>query len=221
MLTRMHVLMSRETIQQGRGVPLADYDKSLMASLGTLPKQAQAGFAAACAERLYPSYAAFLGVSKRDDHGLVRHALDVAWEGAKTGVVADADSSGLVERCVTVIPADDAEDPIPVHADDAIASVAYALQAAAGLDPRAAGWAAEQVTDSLDNFLLSNEIDINDPDGEQRVWDHPLVKAEVARREEDLRRLHGPLDWGEAVDAVRARATGMSALPLERLDGVV
>ena len=110
------------------------------------------------------------------------------------------------------------EEAIPAHADDAIASVAYALQAAAGLDAKAAGWAAEQVTNCLDTFLLSNEIDISAPDAEQRVWEHPLVVAEVRRRKDDLRRLVEPPDWGTAVDAVRTAATGVSALPLDRLD---
>jgi hypothetical protein len=72
--------------------------------------------------------------------------------------------------------------------------------------------------DSLDSFLLSNEIDISLPDAEQRVWKHPLVTAEVSRREADLRRLDSASDWKAEVDAVRADATGLSALPLERLD---
>jgi hypothetical protein len=86
-----------------------------------------------------------------------------------------------------------------------------------GLDAKAAGWAAEQVTNCLDTFLLSNEIDISDPDAEQRVWEHPLVITEVRRRKDDLRRLAESPDWQTTVDAVRATSTGLSALPLDRL----
>jgi hypothetical protein len=148
----------------------------------------------------------------------VRRALDVAWESAKTGVSQVPDPRDLVEQCVGLIPGHDAEESIPPHADDAIASVAYALQAAAGLDERAAGWAAQRGTDSLDDFLRSSEIDPFLPDAERRVWEHPLVTEEISRRGADLRRLSGASDWEAAVDAVRADAARVSALPLERLD---
>jgi hypothetical protein len=222
MLSRLRAVLRGQppVVAQGRRmVPLADYDDALKADLKVLPQRTQAAFSAACAERLYPAYAAFVKASARDDHGLVRRTLDIAREAAKTGSVPVADPADLFEQCVALIPRDESgEDAIPAHADDAIASTAYALQAAAGLDGRAAGWAAERVTNSLDSFLLTNEIDISDPEAERRVWEHPLVAAEVDRRKDDLRQLADASDWVGAVDAVRARATGVSALPLDRLD---
>ena len=202
-----------------RVVPLADYDSALKVELKELQQRTQATFAVSCAERLYPAYAAFVQASGRDDQGLIRRTLDLAWDGARTGVVAAEDPAILFEQCVALIPGDQSEEEaIPAHADDAIASVAYALQAAAGLDDKAAGWAAEQVTNCLDTFLLSNEIDISAPDAEQRVWEHPLVVAEVRRRKDDLQRLAEGPDWGAAVEAVRATSTGVSALPLDQAD---
>jgi len=221
MLSRLRALAGGRPAAAARArgvVPLAEYDLALKAALVTLPERTQAAFAAACAERLYPAYAAFARASGRDDGGLVRQALDLAWQGAKLGVVPEADASGLVERCVALIPDAEAEDAIPAHADDGIASAAYALQAAAGLDPRAAGWAAQRVTDALDDFVRSNDVDGTLPDAEQLVWEHPLVRAEISRREDDLRRLSSASDWPAAVDGVRASATAVSALPLERLD---
>ena len=184
-----------------------------------LSVRTQAAFAAACAERLYLAYAAFMEASGRDDRGLVRRTLDLAWDGATSSAVPVADPVGLFEQCVALISGDGSElGAIPAHADDAIASAAYALQAAAGLDDAAAGWAAERVTNSLDHFLQLTEIDMADPEVERRIWDHPLVAAEVARREDDLRRLAEASDWGAAVDAVRRAATGVSALPCDRLN---
>ena len=201
-----------------RDVPLAEYGRVLKASLATLPLRTQGAFAAACAERLYPAYAAYRLVSGGDDEGLVRQALDLAWQQAEMGADLDVDPGSLVERCVALLTGDETEDVIPAHADDAIASVAYALQAAAGLDPRASGWAAERVTDTIDTFILSNDIDDTLPDADRRVWEHPLMRAEISRREDDLRRLDSSSDWRAAVDAVHASATRASALPLERLD---
>jgi hypothetical protein len=158
-------------------VPLAEYDLALKAALMALPERTQAAFAAACAERLYPAYGAFARTSGLDDEGLVRKALDLAWQGAKVGVAQEDGPSSLVERCLALIPDDEAEDAIPAHAEDAIASVAYALQAAAGLDPRAAGWAAQRVTNTLDDFVRSKDVDGSLPDAEQRVWEHPLIRT--------------------------------------------
>ena len=222
MLNRLRVLFGMTAAAPTTGrrvVPLADYDAALKADLKELPQRTRAAFAAACAERLYPAYAAFVQASGRDDNGLIRRTLDLAWDGSRTGVVAAADPADLFEQCVALIPSDESpEEVIPAHAEDAIASVAYALQAAAGLDDKAAGWAAEQVTNCLDTFLLSSEIDISAPDAEQLVWEHPLVVTEVRRRQGDLRQLAETPDWPTAVDAVRATSTGVSALPLDRLD---
>jgi uncharacterized protein YjaG (DUF416 family) len=220
MLSRLRsVFGQRSTATPGyRVVPLADYDATLRVSLRYLPHHVQAAFAAACAERLYPSYAGFLAATRRDDGGIVRQALDLAWEGAMAQAMPGVDSNALVERCVALIPSDGGDDVIPPHADDAIASAAYALQAAAGLDNGEAGWAAQRVTDALDNYLLSTEIDIDAAEAEQRVWHHPLIQAEVTRREDDLRQLGDTSDWTSAVGIVRARAGAVSALPLDLLD---
>ena len=203
---------------QRRKSPLVEYDMALKTELQGLPQRTQAAFAAACAERLYPSYAAFLRASGRDDGAVVRRALDLAWESAKSGEVRDADPGGLIERCITLIADDGAGDTVAVHADDAIACAAYALQAAAGLDPLASGWAAQRVTDALDTFVLSKDIDPGTPDADQRVWEHPLMEAEIKRREDDLRRLADNSAWAASVDAVRIGAAAVSALPLDHLD---
>ena len=157
--------------------------------------------------------------SGRDDQGLVRRTLDVAWEGAKSGAVPVADPGELFDQCVALIPSDDSDqDPIPAHADDAIASAAYAFEAAANLDEMAGGRAAQRVTDCLDDFLLSNDIDASQPNPEQLVWEHPLITDKISRREQDLRRPADSSDWGAAVDEVRTRATKSTALPIDRLD---
>ena len=201
-----------------RAAPLAEYDRALKVDLKAMPPRAQAAFAAACAERLHLAYVAYLEASGRDDDGLIRRALDLAWDGATTGGVPDADSSEIVERCVALIPGAAAEFAVPPFVDDSIAAAAYALTAAIGLDPDAAGWAATRVTDALDDFVRSTDIDAALPGAEQRVWDHPLVQVEMSRRRKDLDRLLGGSDWAATVAAVRMSAARVSALPLDQLD---
>ena len=115
-----------------------------------------------------------------------------------------------------MIPDADAPAGLPSHADWAIYAVAWSLTAAANLDPRAAGFAARQVTDSLDAFLLRDEIP-NPPSEDQYVWDHPLVRAELRRRDADLHTLASQTDWTAAVDLIRRNAETSSVLPLDRL----
>lgn len=204
--------------------PTAAYASGLKARMAALPDWQQAALAAACAERLYPAYAAFRDVSGTDEGGLVRRALDLAWEGATAGSISEADPAALFERCVALIPDQEADFTIPDHADDGIAAAAYALQAAAGLSGEAAGWAATRGTDALDAFLINSgavawtaTTRAERAQMDQRVWEHGLVRAEVARREADLACL-ATGDRAGSVREIRARATGDSLLPLDQLD---
>jgi uncharacterized protein YjaG (DUF416 family) len=206
------------------GFPTVAYADDMKARIATLPVWQQAAFAAACAERMYPAYAAFRDLSGLDDDGVVRRALDHAWEGAETGSISESDPGALFERCVALIADQEADFTLPDHADDAISAAAYALQAAAGLSDEAAGWAASVGTDALDSFLLTSgtvpgtaTTRAERAQLDQRVWQHDLVQAEVARREADLARLASG-DREASVRELRARATSESLLPLDQLD---
>ena len=111
MLSRIRAILGQPATATLRRsvVPLADYDATLRVTLRYLPQHVQAAFAAACAERLYPSYAGFLAASRHDDEGLVRHVLDLAWEGARAQAMAEVDSNACIERCVALIPRDGAK----------------------------------------------------------------------------------------------------------------
>jgi uncharacterized protein YjaG (DUF416 family) len=205
--------------------PAVEYASGLKVRVAGLPAWQQAAFAASCAERLYPAYAAFRSVSGTDDGGLVRRALDFAWEGAATGGMSEEDPGALFERCVALIPDDEGDITIPGHAEHAVSSAAYALQAAAGLSGDAAGWAATVGTDALDAFLINSgavtwtaTTRAERAQMDQHVWGHDLVQAEVARREADLARLASSGDREASVRELRGRAAGDSILPLDQLD---
>jgi hypothetical protein len=204
--------------------PAVEYAAALKVRIAALPAWQQAAFAAACAERMYPAYAAFRDLSATDTDGVVRRALDRAWEGAETGSVGERDPAALIERCASLIPDEDADFTIPDHAEHAISAAAYALQAAAGLSDDAAGWATSVGTDALDSFLLTSgavpwtaTTRADRARMDQRVWAHDLFQAEVARREADLARL-ATGDRAATVRELRARAAGDSLLPLDQLD---
>jgi hypothetical protein len=196
-------------------VPLATYDAALQARLAALPAGPRAAFAAACAERLQPAAGTWLQAA--GPRGVaVRAALDLAWEGARSGRVASDEAQDLIERCRALLPGPGSADALAPAVEDAVAATIYALEAAAGLDERAAGWAAQRVTDALDTYLLAGEIDPTRADADAAVWAHRLVVAEVARREADLDLLLAAVAWSSTVDAVRQEAARSSALPLDR-----
>jgi hypothetical protein len=221
----MHVMDEERAPEARPEIPLANYGRELAARLAKLPTRPRAAIAAACAERLYPAYAAYLAARGVDDAGTVRRALDAAWEVIEGGAVLDGpdggvavrapDAAALVRACVALIPDEDAGTILPRHAEEAIATAAYALQAAADLADDAGAWAATVAMDALDAFLLQDVATV-DAAAEQAVWAHPLVRAEVERREIDLVILAGP-DLATAVALVRARAAGTSLLPLDEL----
>jgi hypothetical protein len=149
----------------------------------------------------------------------VRGALDLAWDVVRSDAVGRSDPR-VVERCNKAARActelvSDEPEAVRRQADVAVAAVVYALQAAADTDRDAAAYAARQVTDALDDRLRLHEIDRSDPEEDRRVWEHPLVMREVARRVEDLEELRGAGDWRVAVEAVRSRAASHPALGSE------
>jgi uncharacterized protein YjaG (DUF416 family) len=205
--------------------PAVDYAKGLAGQLRGMAVWARTAFAAACAERLQPAYVAFRETSGTADGGIVRRALDLAWEGAMRDALPQPGLEELIERCIELIPGQDDDFTIPTYADDAIAATVYALKAVATLDADAPGWAAERGTEAIDVFLTSSG-GVADWSGagregaetsSQQVFRHPLFRAELARRESDLARL-AQGDREDAVRDVRARAMGTSLLPLDRLD---
>jgi hypothetical protein len=205
-----------------RDVPLAAYEDALRARLAALPRGVGAVVAVASAERLYPTVADWLqrggqpGGDRADGqpgHDVVRATLDLAWQVLRANASSHPDARAQVERCLALAASAGAAAELPASVDDGIAAAVYALQAAAGIDEEAAGWAARRVTDAIDAYLLAGPIDPAAPDAEQRVWAHPLVRAEVERREADLVRLTTAVDRTAVIDGLRAAAVRSNALP--------
>jgi hypothetical protein len=123
------------------------YDETEIAGrLAALPPAARALFACACAERLMPAYRWFCDMTDSTAFGLVREALDTAW-------FADIpDRPVTVAQVTALMPRDDEEETFPgsAVAQNAIACVAYALEARQNGDVQASSWAARQLYEAAD-----------------------------------------------------------------------
>jgi len=124
-----------------------DYDETEIAGgLATLPCVARALFACACAERLMAAFRWFCNMTGGASYKVVREALDSAWS------PNDADPAAG-ERDIAALVPGDKEGELPLGsavAQNAVASVAYALQARRTGDVQTAVWAARQLYEAAD-----------------------------------------------------------------------
>jgi len=165
-------------------------EAQLVERLTDISPWARAAFAAACAERLFPSYRRYLARAGSDDGGALRRMLDTTW-GAAAGVPPPrgAELADLIDSCMDLIPSSEEGPPIPELpvAEDFGAAVAYGLRCLENEDPQEAAWAARRAYEAMDNVVLRRTgIDVNAPDAEERIMANPLIQTELGYQEEDL-----------------------------------
>ncbi len=164
-------------------------EQHLIAGLDRLPQSLRVVFATSCAERLFPSYVAFWEKTDRGDPKRLRGCLDRLWRDLECNDIREEEIQECIALCMKLIPQEDDEPWVieQVAAEDAAEAVAYALGCKQSGEAQQAAWAARCVYEALDHFVINSEgIDINEPGGEERVWSHPLVQAELLRQQRDL-----------------------------------
>jgi len=76
------------------------------------------------------------------------------------------------------------------YANDAVASVAYAIRARLTGECQEAMWAARRAYEALDHYVIARfNPTIVEPDAENQVTAHPLVQTELRRQRADLSQL--------------------------------
>jgi hypothetical protein len=119
---------------------------------------------------------------------------------------------------MSLLPEDEVESlEQQACANDAVASVAYAIRARLTGDCQEAMWAARRAYEALDHYVIArfNPI-IVEPDAENRIAAHPLVQAELRRQRADLSQLQeaamNPANEKEVIADVRNRSQMDAAL---------
>ena len=197
-------------------VPLAAYDAAFKARLATLPGRTRSAVAAACAERLYPAAVAWLRRVGGGGEVIVRSTLDLAWEGARTGGLTSDEARRGIEPCRALLADAGSAEVVPPVVEDAIRRRRVCARGRGGAR-RPGRRMGGPTGDGRSRRLPAGWRDRPGlADADRTVWEHPLVVAEVARREADLRRLEAA-DWAAALAGVRLDAAQTSALPLDRL----
>ena len=187
--------------------PVLHFDAhELEARLTRLPSAHRAVFAALCARRMAPVFAALCRHERRTTNPLAvleetlwRH---LAGEELQTPEALTA----LATAATALMPRD---ETAKYYAEDAAASLAYAMQAAADGNPRNARMAAQRLYESLDTYLQGIGHDASTPAGQAELVGHPIMQAELGRQAEDLadlERLHSHIELTDALRFLRDRA---------------
>ena len=175
-----------------------------------LPITSRTAFAAACAERMAPSYEAYSQRTGTGDPAVYRELLGHLWIDLAGQRMSDSEIDKNIKRSEELFPLED--DPwVPEYpaADDATAALVYSLQSRRNGSSKEAAWAARRAYEALDDYVITREnLDISSPGAELQILNHPLVQAELARQARDLDELgEGRITVEQLRDRSKAEAS--------------
>lgn len=200
--------------------PIAYNDAALRQQLEGLDPTWRAAFAAACAERLLPTYRSFHQETGQGDPVALAQALNVLWTSLAGAPIGEDELRQHAAAADALIPSDDDWTELTPYAENAVTAVVYALNCRLTGDVAPATWSALQAYEALDEFVVNRDLDLNTPGAEARILGDPLIQAELARQSRDLADLAASSDHSGARVALierlrdRARVEAPHFLPL-------
>jgi uncharacterized protein YjaG (DUF416 family) len=155
--------------------------------LSSLPRRLRTAFAAACAQRLMPGYTRFASGSLNANPQQAAKILGELWNDIQKGSSDPNKLKRDVETCETLIPNPDLGyfDGFE-YVEDAMCSLAYAIESELKGGVEEAVWAAERGPESLFHFVQCLVGHAESRADGVRIDSHPLMQAELRRQEADL-----------------------------------
>lgn len=159
-------------------------------------------FAALCATRIEPTYQRFCERTGRGDPVALRSLFERLWRDLSGDLMTSDEVQAAADRAMELVPSEDDgwDEQTQPYAEDVAAALAYAFRARLSGDPKEAAWAGRRVYEAADHFagamvVRTSKVSRND---EFAIVSHPVVQAELARQQRDLRDL-AELDRAGAV----------------------
>src|SRR5258708_21682150 len=165
---------------------------ALLAQLERLPNRLRVAFAAACAERQLPNYFRFSEATGQGNPEVLVAALRFLWKDIEGRPVGSIELKDCLERCMSLLPEEDVVDlyGFGYYVEDAVAAVAYAIEARLKSDAHDAVESARVAYSALDEYVSATlNLRSIGQDDEARLIAHRLVHAEYERRRTDLGKL--------------------------------
>ena len=168
--------------------PLKFNEADLSEQLSKLPTTVRAAFAAACAQRMVHAYSQFALRSKQGNSEALKQILASLWKDLNGHPMSDSELDAQREAAMALSPQEEDEwIPGQGAAEDAAASLTYALRCRRNGSVHEAVWAARRAYEAIDEHIINREdIDINSREGEERILKHPLMQTELSRQARDL-----------------------------------
>jgi len=163
--------------------------ESLSKKLSSLPRRLRTAFAAACAQRLMPGYARFASsnLNANANPQPASKILNELWNDIQSGSSDPGKLKRDVEACETLIPDSEANYFEGIeYVEEALFSLAYAIDSELKGGAEEAVWAAEQGPNSLFRFVERLMGYAESRADMARIDSHPLMQAELRRQEADL-----------------------------------
>jgi hypothetical protein len=185
------------------------YDKQgLLAELAALPPTARLAYAAAAATRLMPACERFASARAPATVGRARAVVAELWQCILSGDPGQLVWPAVLEEVMGMIPGPEVEGGLLTQtAEDALASLAYAIRCLLVDDPAQAELAVGREYDATDQAAIKiTGVVPTTPKKEARLLAHPLIQRALGRQYADLKLLrHG--DFAELLRQAVANPT--------------
>jgi uncharacterized protein YjaG (DUF416 family) len=166
-------------------------EKELISQLTLLPNRLQTAFAAACAERQFPNYVRFSGLTATGNPERLAIILAGLWSSVLDDSRRDGELETFLESCASLLP-DQRHEQLEeyAYAEDAVASVIYAIETRLAGGCEKAMWAARLAYSSIDDYVANRlQVTILDRKAEDSIIAHPLIQTEFVRQRDDMAQL--------------------------------
>jgi hypothetical protein len=165
------------------------YDKqSLLCALAALPPRARLACATAAATRLMPACERFALQQSTGKEGRAREIVAELWQSILSGDPGQQPWPAILGEVMAMIPGPEAAGGLLTQlAEDALASLAYAIRCLLVDEPAQAEWAVAREYDSTDQAAIKlTGVVPNTPKKEARLLAHPLIQRALGRQRADL-----------------------------------
>jgi uncharacterized protein YjaG (DUF416 family) len=187
-------------------------EDALSRQLEKLPSQLRVAFAAACAERQMPNYFRFTKATGRGTPECLVRALCDLWDEIEGRSVAESELRAQLDLCLRLFPEEEQGDSgrLGYIAEDAVATVAYAIRARLESGVQDVIWASRRACEALDAYTGAGATPTFHGREAARRLSNPLLQAELRRQKADLTQLQeiaaGSLNEKAGIAGVRSRA---------------
>jgi uncharacterized protein YjaG (DUF416 family) len=180
--------------------------KQVMEQIDPLPKRLRVAFAAACAQRQLPNYVRTSAANPTGNPKAVIRMLRELWDAIARDAFALEKIQHEAALCKALIP--DYEECFEgiEYAEDAVLSLAYALDTALSGISEDPMWAAQRAYSALNEYVIQRfGVDTNAPHAQAFIDSFPIIQAELSRQQADLAELHAAARHPGSEVAVIAR----------------